>query len=281
MSNNVFKSNFIQFTSQNTKVIDGNELAKKHIEQNSNVFKALNPEELPAMDEDAATSEEVGGVDALTADSEEEVSYENELSLDPDDLRAQCDEMLNEANNAAEQIREQARQDAEEIRKKARVEGHDEGFSKGSEEAKATFEKKTQALEEERNRLNEEYRNKILEIEPMLVGAVSDVFRNVFGKGLFVKEDVVCTLLNRALLEIEDDERVAIFVNADDYNDIIKNKDKLLNKVMLSSEPEIHVREGLKSGEAKIETVFGIMDCSIDRELNELNRVLRLLSSEG
>ena len=72
-----------------------------------------------------------------------------------------------------------------------------------------------------------------------------------------------------------------IEVSNEDYDMLIGMKAALFDKVMIKNEPEIVRRDDFKRGQAKIETPYGIIDCSIDTELTELTRYLKMLSYEG
>ncbi len=85
-------------------------------------------------------------------------------------------------------------------------------------------------------------------------------------------------LINKALMAANASDKVIIYVSFEDYDRIYNMKPMLFDRTTFTEEPEIKPREDLNVGESKIETPFGIMDCSIDTELRELTRALRLMS---
>ena len=109
----------------------------------------------------------------------------------------------------------------------------------------------------------------------------SYLYEHVFGNNFFSQRDVMICLVNKALRHVDTGETVMIEVSNEDYDMLIGMKASLFDKVMIKNEPEIVRRDDFKKGQAKIETPYGIIDCSIDTELTELTRHLKMLSYEG
>lgn len=282
MSKNIYKGGFVQFSPENTKIIDTNSLVAKKIETYSTLLREKTEEDFePASEEYDGLDEE--RLSALTEDGglgEYPASPEEETP-DVEEIRKACDDMINDANAQASSVLEAATKEAEEIKANAAEEGRQEGFEAGKAEAEAILREEASKLEEERNRLNAEYEAKLKELEPKMVDAITDVYAKVFGNGFFNKKDVLVALVSKALSDTETDDKIIIHVSNEDYEEVMSAKDKLFAKVSFSTEPEIRPRESLESGQAKVETTYGIMDCSIDTELKELTRTLRILSHEG
>ena len=114
-----------------------------------------------------------------------------------------------------------------------------------------------------------------------MVDVITDIYSRVFGENFFSRRDVMVALLNRALLSIDTEEQIVINISPADYDLLMGMKASILEKISLNLEPEIRQKEDLLPGQAKIETPYGIIDCSIDTELRELTRTLKILSLEG
>ena len=283
MSNNIYKGGFVQFSPENTKIIDTNSLVAKKIESYSTLLREKTDEdnyELVPEDEEGIPEDRLS---ALTEDGEygEYPAPPEDEAPDPEEIRKACDDMINDANAQASSVLEEASREAEEIKKNAAEEGRQEGFEAGKAEAEAILREEAAKLEEERNRLTAEYDAKLKELEPKMVDAITDVYAKVFGNNFFNKKDVLVALISKALSDTETDDKIIIHVSNEDYEELMAAKDELFAKVSFSTEPEIRQRESLESGQAKVETTYGIMDCSIDTELKELTRTLRILSHEG
>ena len=121
----------------------------------------------------------VGGLQAEqveVAPPEETVSPEELLQQ----AQEEADSVLEAARQQAEAIQAEARQQAEAIREQARQEGHNTGFSEGTAKADAALAEGQRRLEEQRQALEADYRQKTEELEPYLVDIIADVFEKVF-----------------------------------------------------------------------------------------------------
>ena len=298
MSNNILKGSFIQLSEENTRVIDTNDLVKKRIEESeSRLLREKSADEEPEKPREQLTDEEgnpvfdedgnavykefdvdEGSISELTRDADApEEKADAPITLNVDEVRVECEEMIKEAEEKAEKIRK----DAEEYAKTCAEKATEDGYEAGRAEAYAELEEERKKLDEERVLLQKEYEDRIKEAEPAMVDAITDIYKRVFGENFFSKKDVMVALINRALIGVDTDETVSIYVSPDDLDMLTGFKDDMLRKVSLEKEPELKQKEDLASGMAKIETPYGIIDCGIDTELTELTRTLKMLSHEG
>jgi len=279
LSKNVYKGGFVQFSPENTKIIDTNSLVAKKMEMYSTLLREKDEEEYvqPSDSEDGLLDEQLS---ALT-DSGESPESPQEPVYDAEEIRKACDDMIKEANSQASLVLTAAQKEAEEIKKNALEQGRQEGFEIGKTEAQAILKEEAEKLAEEKERLYSEYEEMKKNLEPKMVDVISDVYAKVFGNGFFNKKDVLVTLISKALSDAEADDKIIIHVSADDYEEVVSASPELFSKVSFSTEPEIRQRESLSSGQAKVETTYGIMDCGIDTELNELTKTLKILAYEG
>jgi flagellar assembly protein FliH len=291
LSSNILKGGFVQLNTDNTRVIDVNDLVKKRIEESESGLLRERTDEVPEEQERVPLTDEEGNPvfdeDGNPVFLEPEIPEDNisELTkdsdapivLDPAEVRAECDEMIKDAEAKAEKIKEDARDYVKESAEKAREDGYEEGKALAYQE----LESERAALNEERAAMQLEFENKLKEIEPKMVDVITDIYSRVFGENFFSRRDVMVALLNRALLSIDTEEQIVINISPADYDLLMGMKASILEKISLNLEPEIRQKEDLLPGQAKIETPYGIIDCSIDTELRELTRTLKILSREG
>lgn len=293
-SGRIYKSSFIKFTGENTRIIDSSALVAKRMEGFSGVLR----EQDDSLDATAYPCDEEGNpvdpssIDALTGDASFEAEEYDGADGDEgfhsgiqgaakaptkEDVQAELDAMLEKANAEADRIIEDARKEAESIRNTAKEEGYQSGRDEALAElleAKAQFEKECEDMEAQYNDL-------LKEIEPKMVDVITSVYEKVFGDNFYSRRDVMVCLLNKALMDIETTEQVIIHVSPKDYDMLVGMKASIFEKTPLKNEPEINQRDDYEKGQAKIETPFGIVDCSIDTELKELKRTLTVLSYGG
>ena len=274
---NILKSNFIQFSTENTRVIDSNAVAAKHLEGASGLLREKTEEEVEQQFDEEGNPIPSDALSELTADMENPGETEEQLTDRLESLKDECDAMLDEANEEVARRIEEAKSECDAIREAARKEGYEAGQLAASKELEAEREH----LAELKASYQKEYEDMVRAIEPDMVEVITNVYEHVFGDNFFSRRDVLVCLINKALMHVDNNERISICVSQSDYDMLIGMKAALLDKISFREEPEIVQREDLSKGQAKIETQFGIVDCSIDTELKELTRTLRVLSYEG
>ncbi len=274
---NILKSNFIQFSTENTRVIDSNAVAAKHLEGASGVLREKTEEEFEQQFDEEGNPVPSDPLSELTDDYQNPGETEEQLQDKLESLKDECDAMLDEANEEVARRIEEAKSECDAIREAARKEGYEAGQLEASKELEAERER----LAEYQANLQKEYEEMVRSIEPEMVEVITNVYEHVFGDNFFSRRDVLVCLINKALMHVDSSDRVTICVSQYDYDMLVGMKAALLDKVPYREEPEIMQRDDLAKGQAKIETPFGIIDCSIDTELKELARTLTVLSYEG
>ncbi|MBO4678206.1 MAG: hypothetical protein J5626_00905 [Lachnospiraceae bacterium] len=289
-NNFVFKNGFTRMTDSNVRIIDSNALVAKKMEEHSRVLREREAAQAQTMPEDGdeqGTFMGEGGdatLDALTGESDgfqpssfEQLDPDAPGALSPDEIRDECEQLIKEANLKAQDIIDDAKAAAQRIKEEAM----EEGYNAGKESALQELLEAKRELEAKEARMQDEFDRILADIEPKMVDAITDVYAHVFGNNFFSQRDVMVCLINKALRHVDTAENVMIEVSNEDYDTLIGMKTSLFDKVMIKNEPEIVRRDDFKKGQAKIETPYGIIDCSIDTELTELTRYLKMLSYDG
>lgn len=288
MSKNIYKSSFVRVNTDNAKIINSDEIVQKRMEMFAEAMREREQQAPPEMIPE--TEEEGEGLDPealsqLTGDPDsEEGGFVEGLGAvaqnipDPVLNQQACEELLEQANAQASSILAEAREEAANIREKAADDGYREGYDKGLAQAQSELDAKIAELEAERERLLSEYEATLSELEPRMVEVITNVYSKVFSEGFYNKKDVLVALLSKALSNAETDDKIVIHVSTEDYETVMAAKDELFAGLGLPAEPEIRPRESLSTGQCKVETDYGIMDCSVDTELRELEKALILLS---
>ena len=279
---NVYKANFIQFSPENTKVIDSNSLVAKRLEGFSGVLREIDPDiDVPGgyTDEDGNSVDPVAMAELL-ADRDNPDEQEDPEPEVPEETAEDIEKMKQDALDEIEQVKAIAREEIENLRADAKKEGYEEGYNEGKEQAEAEYAEKMAALKEQEENLNRDYNELVKELEPKMVDVITGVYTKVFGDNFFNQRDVMVALISKALSSLGINEEIIIHVSDKDYNMLLGVKQQIFEWTNFTKEPEIRPEESLKPGEARVETPYGIMDCGIDTELKELSRVLHVLSYE-
>ena len=175
---------------------------------------------------------------------------------------------------------EDARTQAETIKTKAyeeaRNQGYREGHQAGMQEAEAVREEYLSV-----KRQNEqEYQQQLENLEPEFVEALTGIYEHIFKVDLSRYRDLVANLLAGVMQKIEEARNFLVHVSKEDYEGVIASREYIRSEAGAGVTVEIVEDVTLSRSQCFIETENGIYDCSLDTQLSELGRKLRLLSYE-
>lgn len=268
---NLLKYNSIVIKDSNNYIIDSNQKVIdkiNSIKKNIIATNVMNPN-LPDAD---------GFVSGLSAQVVEELTDSDENAATQEDLTLQTQEILDNARREGEEIVAQAHREAEQFIEVMKNEGYDQGLKAGAEEV----ENRKRQLEEEYNlkmeELDKEYQAKVADIEPKLVDTFINVFSNVTHTIAEDKKDMIIYLINSVMNNVDTCKEFVIHVSPDDYRFAINNQNLITGA--LSKEVHIEISEDstLSRNECLIETDSGVFDCSLDVQLSNLIKDIKLLS---
>ena len=268
---NLLKYNSIVIKDSNNYIIDSNQKVIdkiNSIKKNIIATNVMNPNP-PDAD---------GFVSGLSAQVVEELTDSDENAATQEDLTLQTQEILDNARREGEEIVAQAHREVEQFIEVMKNEGYDQGLKAGAEEV----ENRKRRLEEEynlkREELDKEYQAKVADIEPKLVDTFINVFSNVTHTIAEDKKDMIIYLINSVMNNVDTCKEFVIHVSPDDYRFTINNQNLITGA--LSKEVHIEISEDstLSRNECLIETDSGVFDCSLDVQLSNLVKDIKLLS---
>ena len=265
MSNLLKRSSVI---NKDERVIDYNDLIKKKIQ-------AIMESKHNEMDAD-------GFINGLHADVVEElISDDDTADALTDDAamgEQQAAASLENARLQAEQIIADANKNADAAFEEAKQNGYYEGNEKAQEEMNIKQAQLEVELDNKRKELEQEYNNLKESIEPELVEVITDVFRKVTGVVAEDNQEIILHLINDVMHNADGSRDYVIKVSPDDYKFLVNNQGKIY--CAMSREVNIDIVEDatLERNQCMIETNTGIFNCSLDIELNNLIKNIKLLS---
>ncbi len=262
---NLYKQRRILPGNGNTRIINSNSKVEARIQE---------------LARQAAPVPADGFVQGLPAEAVEVAPPEEVIS--PAELlqqaQAEAAAAIEEAQAQAEAIRAQARQEAEAIKAQARQEGHELGHSEGAAKAEEALAQGQRQLEEQRQALEAEYRQKTEELEPYLVGVIADVFEKVFHVQFDDQKEILVHLAEKVILNAEGTKEFHIRVSLKDYEFVENHKDEITERVGGAVKVEVMADASLRERQCMIETDSGIFDCGPDVQLDNIIKALRSLS---
>ena len=276
MSNLLKRSSVI---NKDERVIDYNDLIKKKIQT---IMESKHNE----MDADgfinglhADVVEELisddGTADALTDDA---AMGEQQAAASLENANAEAERIIEEARLQAEQIIADANKNADAAFEEAKQNGYYEGNEKAQEEMNIKQAQLEAEFDNKRKELEQEYNNLKESIEPELVEVITDVFRKVTGVVAEDNQEIILHLINDVMHNADGSRDYVIKVSPDDYKFLVNNQGKIY--CAMSREVNIDIVEDatLERNQCMIETNTGVFNCSLDIELNNLIKNIKLLS---
>ena len=276
MSNLLKRSSVI---NKDEIVIDYNDLIKKkiqaimeskHNEMDADGFiNGLHADVVEELISDDDTA------DALTDDA---AMGEQQAAASLENANAEAERIIEEARLQAEQIIADANKNADAAFEEAKQNGYYEGNEKAQEEMNIKQAQLEVEFDNKRKELEQEYNNLKESIEPELVEVITDVFRKVTGVVAEDNQEIILHLINDVMHNADGSRDYVIKVSPDDYKFLVNNQGKIY--CAMSREVNIDIVEDatLERNQCMIETNTGIFNCSLDIELNNLIKNIKLLS---
>lgn len=294
---NLIKSGFVAFSQDNKLVIDANE---------SKIIKAIDTvaDEVTAGKEDSV---EEALAEAFIRDAElEGMDFgEDVLTMDTSELpdlsgsvqglnqvaekvmksaKSEAESIVSQAHDEAEQMRAAAYDEAESIKQQAREEGYHAGFDEGMQSARKEIQEKSDALErhlqEAKLQLQEKEAELIRDTEHKMVDLLCQFIPSITGVVIENQRDILLYMINTAMQDLDNSKHFVIKVAMDDYEDVAARKDDIYGALNPNVELEIFEDAKLAPMQCLIETDNGIVNISLDVQLENLITALKLMVKE-
>ena len=232
-----------------------------------------------------------GFVNGLKADVVEQLltgsEDENEAvdSQNPDDVKNQLAAAIEEANEQARSIKDeanevlaQAHMEAGKIIEDAKRTGYEQGAYNAREEYESKAEALEREYEQKKAQLEKEYNDLKAAIEPELVETITEVFRKITYTVAEDNKEIIIGLINGVMKNSDISNEFVIRVSPDDYRFLVNNQGKIYCAVSKEVNMDIVEDAAMKKNQCIIKSDTGVYDCSLDIELNNLIRDIKLLS---
>lgn len=269
--------------NKDERVIDYNELIK-------NKLQSMMSDQSGRIDADGFVNGlNADVVEELISDSDGEMSATEDAVMDDAvarekaqaiirDANEQAQQIIAEANNEANNVLENANSEAGRIADEARNRGYQEGMQSAQEQINNEKAALQSEFEKERQQLQNEYEQMKAEIEPKLVDVLTEVFRKVTLTVAEDNQDIILHLINGVMRNADSSRDFIIKVSPDDYKFLINNQGKIYCAMSREINMDIVEDMTMERNQCIIETDTGVFNCSLDIELRNLIKNLKLLS---
>lgn len=283
MYSNLYKSGYVVINRQETRVIDNNKWLEEKM--SATLHAASLPETTVPYEEDGFCSgldaEELA-VDALFAQEGAETVIKTPSEEEKEALNAQIEaakQELAELREQADAMIADAKSQIGAMQMKAYEEAKNQGYQEGERLGRLEFEGAKADYENKKKELEASYRQKVEDLEPELIDTLTGIYEHIFKTDLSSYRDLIVSLLETTIRKIEGSNSLLLHVSAADYENVLAEKERLKAQVG-GMTLEIIEDVTLPQTQCFIEADDGIYDCSLDTELAQLSRKLKLLSYE-
>jgi flagellar assembly protein FliH len=270
LSYNLVKQSWVKEETKDTpRVIDSNDLVELRMKE----FKVI-PEkkETPVADPD---SQFVEGIAAEQVEIPAEPDPEEVLA----EAREEAQKIIEEAKKNAQEIEEEAVAKSHELFEEQKALGYEAGMSDAEKSISASKEQLEAELKQQIAQNDEDYRKRLSELEPDLVDAIIAVFDHVFRIQFGEKREILLSLVNNTISHLEAGKHFRIHTSPGNASFLEYHLNEIQQTAGYDAVIELINDDNLQPGVCRIETDFGMFDCSLDTELKNLYKDIRSLCS--
>ena len=278
---NVYKSMFVVSNSEDSRMIDNNEIIYRKVEEikaqlnkNPDLVQEFNDGFSPLQAEVVTVLTE----EQVQQDGESLVNASEQAAKIIEDAKSEAQNLLNMAENDAAAITRRAKNEGIEIRKNSQKEGYEQGYQEAQAEVQMELERKLNEMNLQEQQLQQEYEQKKQELEPILVETIVNIVNDMVQFVSEGKKDMVFSLIQKALEDMDISNNYIVKVSREDAPFVKAHKEILMQAVGTGT-LEIVEDSFLKNGQCMIDTDTGIYDCGLDTQMQGLLEDLRLIAA--
>lgn len=215
---------------------------------------------------------------------EPETPHDPERELLQQQTLAQCQALLEKAQQEAGEIIAQAQAEQEQIREAAREQGYQEGYEAGYQDGYRAGEAEAQKLVEEKAQLvaqvQEAHRRLYLEAEENMVRLALEIAEKVLHKQVELDPQGVLEVAKATLQEAHAGETYFLYVNPENLETAQKAKEDLAGQIPPGASLQIIADGEIAPGGCRVETELGITDGTLESQLAQLAQKLKAKAKE-
>lgn len=289
---NLLKQYYVVNAGEGKRVINYNALVEERIRSHMEGAAAEKGAKKPSAERAADDSESAKesepaefsqGIEAKTIVPQQPNTEEIERRVLAE-AREKADKICSDAEQRAKLVLEDAQNQARLLYEEHKEIGYREGVQAREEEL-AALEKQlnadAQAREEEFNRRREElesdFRERQEQMEQDIIDALIPVFEKVFRVQFGDKREILLALTENVLANVELGGKIRIRANEADKAMLAEHVDEIRRQIGEDVSLELIQDTHLSDGQCQIETAYGVFDCSMDTEFENLIRDIRSL----
>ena len=285
---NILKQYYVTDEQKKVRIINNNSALRKLVLEAvkpdvSHKTDAGEAEKIAEYKADDTVPDAVQTDDAFSEGLNADVITEQNADVEKEKLlenaRLEADKIINDAKAEADRLMDEAKQRAQILY----ADNKSKGYADGLDEQQNEFEQKKADLEKElakkKASLEDEYNKYSDELEADLVEAIIKVFDKVFHIQFGKSKEILLHLVKNTISKVEVGREFRIHVAHTNYKFMLSHLDEIKERIGNDIDIEVVNDANLEASDCQIETSFGVFDCGIDMELNNLVNDIKALCS--
>lgn len=276
---NLIKSVFFNVEQEDKRIIDSDSHVEEFI---PNIFSAAienygDDENDDVSFQDGEKDIEASYHDGMSVIRIDDVLEEEKQKLEEEN-RQKAAEILEEANEKASKIINEANENSDRIKKEAYEEGMNQGLSDGRQQAQEEADMHRKEFESECDKRMDQITQYENSLESKFADILIGLVTKITGIVCEDKKDVIIYLIDNALHNVSKSKDITIRVSKNDIMTVESEKDKFIDGLSDDVSLDIVEDDSLSDNQCIIETESGVIDCSLDAQLDNLKEQLRLIA---
>ena len=283
---NILKQYRVAGEDKNVRVINSNSMIKQifadSISHPADSYTGISSDAQSSLGITKSLSpdtQESGFNDGINASVVTEIDASAEKERLLEEAKLEADSILDKAKAEASRLLDEAKQRAQILYADNKSKGYEDGLA----ECQREFDEKEislrQELSDKESALKSKYDAYSKELESDLIDAIIQVFNKVFKIQFDDKKDILFHLVENTMSNIEVGNEFRIHVAHSNYKFMMSHLAEIQERIGNDIDIEVVNDANLDTSGCFIETSFGVFDCGIDMELNNLVKDIRSLCS--
>ncbi|RLJ74221.1 flagellar assembly protein FliH [Salisediminibacterium halotolerans] len=210
-------------------------------------------------------------------DNETAASEKERLAAEKETIQQMQQAFEEEKRSWAEEIEEEKQQiaaEAEKRFKEASQSGYDDGYQQGVAMGKEEYREIINEAKQIVDAAKADYNRRLQKAEPDIIKIAAAMAEKVISRTL---DEDACSwteLVKQAVTEVREQEEIKIYVHPDWYEFTLNHQQELQEIAVHTGELVIYPDEQLQVGGCVLETPFGLVDASVDKQLKQIRHQL-------
>jgi flagellar assembly protein FliH len=194
------------------------------------------------------------------------------------DAKQQAEETIDKAREQADQILAQAEADAAQLRELAGKEGYEAGYRDGQSALESGRQELMESKLAQEKAIEQERVDMIRELEPAIVELSLQIARRVVHAELKLEPKQIANIAEAVLAKVVDSDNITLKVSPDDYVNVT---DLLADENRHGAKVRFRADNSLESGDCLAVTPLGVVDGTVEGQLEEIKHRLTEVARNG